>query len=132
MVVRYDVELSTERLLLVAHSTVGAPLYQAELREGVVFVKSHDPRLDADLLARTIGDFVLANWPLPRLVAAFAVDGFEIADDGARRTLRDPAGVLLLEIRRTGASGAGALEIVHHDAPLRVAIQTLERGIMAP
>jgi hypothetical protein len=132
MVVRYDVELSAERLLLVAHTTLGAPLYQAELREGVVSVNAHDPRLDDDLLARTIGDFVLANWPLPRLVAAFAVDAFEVADDGARRTLRDPAGVLLLEIRRTGASGAGALEIVHHDAPLRVAIQTLERGIMAP
>lgn len=127
--IRYDIQLAPGRLVMVAQTPLGVPLYESKVSAGTVEVVPHVAQLEAVPVERVLADFVLANWPLEALTPAARAAGYTILHKGGIRQLLDVAGRLLVEVRLASASNDNVTEISHHDIPLKLSIHTIETTV---
>jgi hypothetical protein len=131
-VLRFDVVLTREKVVLAGQSTLGVPLFLVTLADGRVTARRH-PGAPADLPAeRALADFLIAVWPLPTLSAAFSGTVYTVEADADGRRLLKHAGNLELEITGAPVSPGRSLLIRHHDIPLTIRIETLEQRAVDP
>lgn len=122
--VRFDVELTRNALVMIAQTTLGVPLYESVFDSGVLEVRRHmDEQFPVEPV---IADFLLANWPVEALIPALSRVGYTLTYHPNSRFLKDEVDALQIEIRQA-AGDEQTLHITHHDIPLSIRIQTLER-----
>ena len=130
--VRYDVSLTAERLVMAAQTTLGLPLYESILADGQLRIQRHVEQLAGVEVERAVADFVLATWPVRQLAAALEEAGYTIQASGSQRRLLNEAGELQVHILGVPTDTGRSLQIIHHDIPLRIDIQTLRRDPIDP
>jgi hypothetical protein len=124
---RFDIALSGDRLLLSAQATSGIPLYRLTLTRGELTIVRQPAAPDQIPVESALADFLLATWPLAALEPALAKSGYTIEAGGDQRRLKSRTGVVLVEFRGLPPDIGQPVQITHHDIPLEISIQTLER-----
>ncbi|MCZ6618965.1 MAG: DUF3261 domain-containing protein [Gammaproteobacteria bacterium] len=125
---RYDIELNRRGLSMVAQTPLGVPLYELEVRDGVMTTKSHVEQLGGLSVEQTLADFVLAYWPLDELMEAASAAGYSIQQADTIRRLLNSQAEILVEVIREVEDGDVVTRVVHHDIPLRIDIRTASGG----
>ena len=124
--VRYDIQLAPGRLVMVAQTPLGVPLYQTTVSAGAVDTIYHVRQLEGLPVEQALADFVMAHWPIDTLAAAAAEAGYTMLQNEHARQLLDSTGRLLVEIRPAPAGTGDLIEVIHHDIPLELSIRTIE------
>ena len=124
---RYDTELSAQGMTMVAHTLLGVPLYELSVQDGQMHIQRHVSQLEDVPIEKTLMDFVLSYWPIDQLQTAAQNTGYQVIEIQGGREFRDVNGQLIIEIRSPVTDGEGRIttEIIHHDASLKLLIETL-------
>jgi len=127
---RVEVEVSSDRLVMVGVSHIGVPLFQLELDSDGLHSKAFngaslpfDPRY-------ILSDFQLAYWPLNLVEQNLTQQGYILVRglEATSRYVYDAEHDLVasVELLKDGAR-TGYLVIQHHDLPYELLIRTLDR-----
>lgn len=131
-ILRYDVALSRQSLVMAAQTTLGLPLYESVLRSGCLTVSRNISQLEGLPAVQAVADFVLAYWPLPALSSALEEAGYTLQLAGNQRTLIGPEGEPLVTAVLPPSEVNDTVQIRHFDIPLDITIQTLVRRVDQP
>lgn len=124
---RFEIEVSREKLTLVGISDIGLTLFTLIQSEDGISVDSHlgkplpfDPRY-------VLFDIYFMFWPADALQQALSRSGrvFTEDEDKKGRALQSPKGDLLVELTAPAASD-GYTFIRHYDIPYHIQIKTFE------
>jgi len=124
-----EVEVTPARLVVVALTTVGVPIFMLEQIGTEITVETlGDERLPFDP-RHMLSDFQIAYWPKDALAAAFQAMEMTLrgdAADGLREVLSEDNAVLVAVTYPKDADRMGDIVIEHFDPPYRLQIKTFE------
>ena len=124
---RYDTEVFSQGMTMVAHTLLGVPLYELSVQDSQMHIQRYVSQLEGVPIEKTLMDFVLSYWPIHRLQTAIQHTGYQVIEIQGGREFRDTNGQLIVEIRLPSTDGEArtTTEIIHHDVSLKLMIETL-------
>ena len=124
---RVEVEITSTRLVMVALTHLGVPVFSLEQNGDRVHVEALGAAQLPFNPRHILSDFQIAHWPASVLRDRFRSFGLGLADassDGSRKVFSE-SGALLVEVTYGDAvSSAGDIVIEHFDHPYRLHIRT--------
>ena len=128
-ILRYDVTLNDDALVMAAQTTLGLPLYESVLSAGCLTVSRSLAQLDELPADHAVTDFILANWPVPALSSALEEAGYTLRTTDNQRTLIGPEGARLVTVVLPTSEVDNRVQIRHFDIPLEITVQVLDQRV---
>jgi hypothetical protein len=124
---RFDTEVSSQGMTVVAHTPLGVPLFVLKVEDGQMRLHSYADQIEDPAIEQFLMDIVLSYWPLDQLQAATRDTDYRVSQNLNVREYRGANDTLIVKIQLSAESGQmrTTKEVIHYDVPLKLLIDTL-------